>query len=112
MADVANRHPIDDGAAEPAQATVRVRPCEGCGGLPHGPVTETIDCLRAALARERGVTAPLRRALAAAQAEARELRWEMTHRVESASGPVTLEQWRREDEQAFADVKKKRKGSR
>lgn len=70
---------VDDGAPEPAQATVRVRPCEGCGGLPHGPVTATIDCLRAALTRERAVTAPLRRALAAAQAEARELRWEMTY---------------------------------
>ena len=64
MADPIDRHPIDDGAAEPAQNVIKVKGCEGCGGLPHSGPTATIDCLHKALARERAIVAELRHKLA------------------------------------------------
>lgn len=45
--------PIDSVPSEPKQAIVKVKPCEGCGGLPHGPITAYIDCLREALRSTR-----------------------------------------------------------
>lgn len=42
-------NPIDGRQDEPAQAVVKVPPCFGCGGLPHGGSTETIRCLQRSL---------------------------------------------------------------
>lgn len=46
------------------QATVKVAPCLGCGGLPHGSVNALVKCLAEALiaARSVGYLDPVERA--------------------------------------------------
>ena len=83
--------PIDAGPSEPKPATVKVPGCTGCGGLPHGPATAVLSCLkreliatRGALAAVRGevdaVKAEAKKEVEAARAEVRELRWELNQR--------------------------------
>jgi hypothetical protein len=46
---------------EPAQETVKVDPCEGCGKLPHGGTTGEANCLRLALRAARAEISALKR---------------------------------------------------
>ena len=95
MSDPAGRHPADNGVpSEPKQAVMKVPPCIGCGGLPHPSPTKELLCLREALIKARAeattvderIAAVIEAAdkkVAAAQAEARELRWELNQRMEA-----------------------------
>jgi len=49
-----------DVASEPNGAAVRVPPCIGCGGLPHGSVMARMICLEAAVTELRRIVRMLR----------------------------------------------------
>ncbi len=55
---------IDAVPSEPKQATLKVKPCPGSLGqaphLPHGSVTETMQCLIAAVSRLHAENVKLR----------------------------------------------------
>jgi hypothetical protein len=58
VSDSTGRCPVDGDASEPGSVRIKVAPCKGCGGLPHGSVNETINCLERGIAqRDRLISA-------------------------------------------------------
>jgi hypothetical protein len=86
---VSRQHSIDSVPPEPASARIKVAPCPGCGGLPHGGATDEVRCLREALQSERAAHVATKRALTAAQAQVRELQWELRGEV-AVTQPATV----------------------